>query len=214
MIRILIADDHPIMADGIKNLFEDEKDFKVVTTVCNGIEVLEVLKNIQIDVLLLDIDMPGMNGIECAKTVKREHPDVKIAILTMHEETSLIKSLVKLGVKGYMLKTIPKKELLNAIIIINNGGQYFNADVTRALLNKREESKKETDPLFVTLTEREKEIIQLVSEGFTNPQIGDKLFISPKTVDVHRTNVMRKLDVHNVAGLVRFAFQNGLMEEK
>jgi len=213
MIRILIADDHPIMADGIKNLFTGEKDFEVVTTVCNGIEVVEVLKSIKIDVLLLDIDMPGMDGIECAKIVKKEYPEVKIAILTMHEETSLIKSLVKQGVNAYMLKTIPKSELMNAIHIIYNGGQYFNADVTRALLNKKDKSIKETNPLLATLTERENEIIQLVAEGFTNPQIGEKLFISPKTVDVHRTNLMRKLNVHNVAGLVRFAFQNGLMGE-
>jgi len=213
MIRILIADDHPLMANGIKSLFVDEKGIEVITTVCNGIEVLEILKNIHIDVLLLDIDMPEMNGIDCAKIVKKEHPEVKIAILTMHEEKSLIKNLVKIGVNAYMLKTIPKSELINAIDIIHNGGQYFNADITNALLSEEENVNPEQNPLVATLTKRESEIVKLIAQGNTNSQIGDKLYISPKTADVHRTNIMRKLDLHNVAGLVRFAFQNGLMEE-
>lgn len=212
MIRLLIADDHPLMANGIKSLFVDEAGIEVVTTVCNGLEVLEVLKSIHIDVLLLDIDMPEMNGIDCAKIVKKEHPDVKIAILTMHEEKSLIKSLVKIGVNAYMLKTIPKSELLNAIDIINNGGQYFNADITNVLLNENEKINQGQNPLFATLTKREREIVKLIAQGNTNSQIGEKLFISPKTADVHRTNIMRKLELHNVAGLVRFAFKNGLME--
>jgi len=213
MIRILIADDHPLMANGIMSLFIDEADIEVITTVCNGVEVLEVLKSTHIDVLLLDIDMPEMNGIDCAKIVKKEHPDVKIAILTMHEEKSLIKNLVKIGVNAYMLKTIPKSELLNAIDIIHNGGQYFNADITNALLREKENINQDKNPLVVTLTNRESEIVILIAQGNTNSQIGTKLFISPKTADVHRTNIMRKLDVHNVAGLVRFAFQNGLMDE-
>jgi DNA-binding NarL/FixJ family response regulator len=213
MIKLLIADDHPLMANGIKSLFVDEEEIEVVTTVCNGIEVLEVLKTIHIDVLLLDIDMPEMNGIDCAKVVVKDFPKVKIAILTMHEEKSLIKNLVEIGVSAYMLKTIPKKELLNAIDIIYNGGQYFNADITNVLLNEKEKSNQKQNPLIATLTKRESEIIKLIAQGNTNSQIGDQLYISPKTADVHRTNIMRKLNVHNVAGLVRFAFQNGLIEE-
>lgn len=213
MIRILIADDHPIMADGIKNLFTGENEFEVVTTVCNGLEVLEVIKSIHIDVLMLDIDMPEMNGIDCAKIVNKDYPDIKIAILTMHEEKSLIKNLVKIGVNAYMLKTIPRSELLNAIKIIYNGGQYFSADITNALLSEEGAINQEQNPLIGTLTKRENEIVKLIAQGNTNSQIGERLFISPKTVDVHRTNIMRKLEVHNVAGLVRFAFQNGLIEE-
>jgi DNA-binding NarL/FixJ family response regulator len=213
MIKLLIADDHPLMANGIKSLFVDEEEIEVVTTVSNGIEVIEVLKTIHIDVLLLDLDMPEMNGIDCAKVVVKDFPKVKIAILTMHEEKSLIKNLVEIGVSAYMLKTIPKKELLNAIDIIYNGGQYFNADITNVLLNEKEKSNQKQDPLIDTLTKRESEIIKLIAQGNTNSQIGDQLYISPKTADVHRTNIMRKLDVHNVAGLVRFAFKNGLIEE-
>lgn len=213
MIKLLIADDHPLMANGIKSLFIDEDGLEVIATVSNGIEVLEVLKTIHIDVLLLDIDMPEMNGIDCAKIVAKDYSNVKIAILTMHEEKSLIKNLVEIGVSAYMLKTIPKNELLNAIDIIYNGGQYFNADITNVLLNEKEKSNQNQNPLIDTLTKRESEIIKLIAQGNTNSQIGDQLFISPKTADVHRTNIMRKLDVHNVAGLVRFAFQNGLIEE-
>ena len=214
MIRILIADDHKIMSEGLKSLFDDDLDIEVVTTVCNGLEALEVLKKEDIDVILLDIDMPKMNGIDCAREILLDHPETKIAILTMHHEKSLIKSLVKMGVCAYMLKTIPREELHLAIKTIYKGGEYFNADVTKALLNKEEKGKVVLgiNPLISKLTTREVEVIKLIAGGMTNTQIGEKLFISPRTADAHRTNIMKKIDVHNVAGIVRFAFQNNLME--
>ncbi len=214
MIKILIADDHKIMADGLKSLFDDVNEIEVVTTVSNGLEALEVLKKEDIDVILLDIDMPKMNGIECAREVLVTYPETKIAILTMHHEKALIRSFIKMGVSAYMLKTIPKNELLHAIKSIHKGEEYFNADVTKALLNKEEKEKVnlEINPIVSQLTAREIEVVKLISSGMTNAQIGEKLFISPRTADAHRTNIMKKIDVHNVAGIVRFAFRNGLME--
>lgn len=214
-IKILLADDHPLIAQGIKTTFDNHSEFEVIAIVEDGKEALNFIENNKVDVALLDIDMPIMDGIECAKKIISEFKEVKVAMLSMHQEASLIKNLIALGVKGYMLKTIPSDELLMAIRKIYNGKEYFNADVTKALISNnssnsfRQFSKK--SPLLEDLTPREIEIIKYISQGFTNPQIGKKLFISPRTVDTHRTNIMRKIDVHNVASLIRFAFQNGLV---
>lgn len=214
MKKILIADDHKIIADGIKSMLSDVSDIEVVATVYNGLQVLEILDITSVDLILLDIDMPEMNGIDCAKEVLKRYPDTKISILTMHYERSLIKSFIEMGVQGYMLKTIPKEEFIQAINSILNGSEYFNADITRALL-KDEKTNRSTSglhPVLSLLSTREIEIIKLIAAGMTNSQIGEKLFISPRTADVHRTNIMKKIDVHNAAGLIRFAFQNNLTE--
>ncbi len=213
-IKILIADDHPLIAEGIKNTFENQSDFLVVTVVNNGQEAINFIEKHLVDVALLDINMPIMDGIECAKKIIKEFKDVKVAMLSMHQEKSLIQKLIQIGVKGYMLKTIPSNELLLAIKNIYNGKEYFNADVTKALISDDDSPSfnqfTKKSPLIDNLTTREKEIIKHISHGLTNNQIGEKLFISPRTVDTHRTNIMRKIEVNNVASLIRFAFQNGL----
>ncbi len=213
-IKILIADDHPLIAEGIKNTFENKSEFLVVTVVNNGEEAINYIEKNIVDIALLDINMPIMDGIECAKKIISEFKDVKVAMLTMHQEKSLIQKLIQIGVKGYMLKTIPSEELLLAIKNIYNGKEYFNSDVTKALISDDDSSSfnqfTKKSPLLSNLTTREKEIIKLISRGLTNNQIGEKLFISPRTVDSHRTNIMRKIEVNNVASLIRFAFQNGL----
>ena len=213
MIQVVLADDHQIIIDGISNLLKDEPDINVVATCKNGAEVLNELKYTTTNILLLDLDMPIMNGFECAEQVQKKFPDVKIAILTMHQEKALIQKFIEFGVKGYFLKTIAKSELIQAIQTIANGGEYFPSDVTKALLQKQKITPDITQsPLLAELTEREVEIIRLVSQGFSNKEIADQLFISPRTADTHRTNTMRKLNLHNVAEMVRFAFQNKLVE--
>lgn len=213
-IKILIADDHPLIADGIKNTFENNDDFKILGIVTNGKEVLEYLSKNDVDVVLLDINMPVMDGIECARNIIQNYRQVKIAILSMHQESSIIKKMIEIGTHGYMLKTIPSDELLVAVKSIYEGKTYFNSDVTRALVSNANTFSStnilEKSPLLDELTPREKEIIKLISQGLTNTQIGEKLFISPRTVDTHRTNIMKKLNIHNVASLIRFAFKNGL----
>lgn len=213
-IHILIADDHPLIAEGIKNTFENNDDFNVIAIVNNGKEAIRFIEKNLVDVALLDINMPIMDGIECAKEIVKNHPHVKIAMLSMYQEASIIKNLIEIGAKGYMLKTIPSDELLLAIKSIHQGKEYFNTDVTKALISDDKPNSflqyKKKSPLLEQLTSREKEIIKYISQGLTNVQVGEKLFISPRTVDTHRTNIMRKIDVHNVASLIRFAFQNGL----
>ncbi len=213
MINLILADDHHLIIDGISKLLEDEADINIVGCCCNGNEVLEILPKINVDVLMLDLDMPVMNGLQCAEIVKKQYPEVKIAILTMHQEKALIQRFIEFGVNGYFLKTIQKKELVRALKAIAGGRDYFPPDVTKALIQKQKFVTDLTQsPLLEELTNRELEIVRLVAQGFSNNEIGKKLFISPRTADTHRTNIMRKLDLHNVAEIVRFAFQNKLID--
>ncbi len=212
MIHILLADDHSLIRDGITKLLEDEPDIQIVGSCNNGQEVLDNLPKVHVDVLLLDLDMPILNGLQCAEIVKQEFPDIKIAILTMHQEKSLIQRFIELGVKGYFLKTILKKELVYAVRAIAEGGEYFPNDVTKALIQNKIVSNLVTQsPLVKDLTNREIEIITLISQGFSSGDMAEKLFISPRTVDTHRTNILRKLELHSVAEIVRFAFQNSIV---
>ena len=207
MINVLLADDHKLITEGISNLLVDEPEISIVGICVNGIEVLEKVKVLKVDIILLDIDMPEMDGFECAKQLKTQYPDIRVAMLTMHEEKSIIKACMEHGVKGYFLKTIDKEELVFALQKIAKGETHFTSGVTNILLQP--EVSKSTLP--ENLSEREIEIIKLIANGLTNKEVAEQLFISPKTVDSHRTNIMRKLGVHNVAGLVRFAFQHQLI---
>jgi len=213
MINIVLADDHHLIIDGITKLLENETDINIVASCSNGKEVLEKLPKIHVDVLLLDLDMPIMNGLQCAEKVRQMYPGVRIAILTMHQEKALIQRFIEFGVNGYFLKTIQKDELVHAIRTIASGKDYFPSDVTKTLIQKQSFTPDiSQSPLLNELTRREIEIIKLVSKGFSNNEIGKELFISPRTADTHRTNIMRKLDLHNVAEIVRFAFQNKLID--
>jgi len=213
MIKIVLADDHKIITDGISNLLKSEKDISVEAVFDNGLTLIEFLPNNPIDLILLDIDMPMMNGIECAEKILSRNPDQKIAMLTMHEEKALIARFIEMGVKGYFIKTIEQEELMLAIRTIDKGGEYFPASVTKALLAKQTKVIDVTiDPIVKELSARELEIIKLVAQGMSNKEIGEQLFISHRTVDTHRTNLMKKLSIHNIAGLIRFAFKNKLVE--
>jgi two-component system response regulator NreC len=213
-IKVVIADDHPLIADGIKTNIEKENNFKVVAVVSNGKEALDYINHNAVDILLLDIDMPVLSGIDCASILIEQQSPVKIVMLSMHQDAYTIKKLVDLGVQSYLLKTLPSKELIYALQKVYDGENYFNADVTKAILDNKPSqsfaSPALVSPLVDELTKREKQILVEICKGLNNTEIGEKLFISPKTVDVHRTNIMRKLDVHNVVSLVRFALRNGL----
>ena len=206
-IRILLVDDHQIVLDGVKSLLDDLDGFDCVATANNGQKALDLLKVFDIDVILMDIDMPVMNGMEATKAVKRDFPDVKVISLTQHSERGMVKQLLACGSDGYLLKNIDQDELAMAIRKVNAGQNYFSSEVTMSLAGKAVE--KSSTGADVEITERESEILTLIAEGFSSKQIGEKLFISPRTVDTHRTNLMNKLDIHNIAGLIRFALKNG-----
>ena len=205
-INVLLTDDHQIIIDGLKSLLKNSDEIIVAAEANNGREALRILGLLSIDVLLMDIDMPIMNGIEALKEIRKQFRDVKVIILSMHNEAGMIKSLIDLGANGYMLKSCSQDELIGAIKKVASGKSYFSADVTLALLKPANlEQKNEI------LTERETEILKLIAAGFSNKEIGDQLFISHRTVDTHRTNLMKKLDVNNIAGLISYAIKNGIV---
>jgi DNA-binding NarL/FixJ family response regulator len=206
-IRILLVDDHKIVLDGLEALLDGAEGYDCVATAENGQKALDMLKLFKVDVILMDIDMPVMNGIEATRQVKRLYPDIRIISLTQHNERGMVKQLMDCGSDGYLLKNIDRDELLLAVRTVIEGKRYFSEEVTANLKGKTPEPT--LNSAEIELTEREIEIVRLIAEGLSSKQIGEKLFISPRTVDTHRTNVMNKLDIHNVAGLIRFALKHG-----
>lgn len=182
----------------------------------NGQQALALCESLQPDMVMMDIDMPVMNGLEATIQIKKKFPSIRIMVLTMHDEAALIKRIMEVGADGYMLKNADQQELVSAIRKIAAGEKHFSEKVLQALKDGKTDSSqfslRPTDSVLLsTLTEREVEILRLLAEGLSNKEIGDKIFISHRTVDTHRTNLMKKLDVHNVAGLIRFAIRNGLI---
>lgn len=206
-IRLILVDDHRIVLDGLKALLDDMDGFDCVATADNGQKALELLKVFDVDVVLMDIDMPVMNGMEATRRIKKEYPKVKVISLTQHSERGMVQQLLDCGSDGYLLKNIAQDELASAIRKVYEGQNVFSSEVTMSLAGRAVE--KSTNGVEVEITERELEILQLIAEGLSSKQIGEKLFISPRTVDTHRTNLMNKLDIHNIAGLIRFALKNG-----
>lgn len=214
---IIIVDDHQLVQDGLKAIVSDIDDLEVIATAQNGKEAIDLVTNLQPELVLMDIDMPIMNGLEATRQIKsNKELESKVIILTMHNEASLIKKVMDIGADGYLLKNADSEELINGLRTVLAGKAYFSSEVTQSLLhpNKSNKSAFELDPDTMNLsklTEREIEILKLIAEGFSNKEIGEKLYISHRTVDTHRTNLMKKLDSHNIAGLIKFAIKNGLV---
>lgn len=211
-IKVLLVDDHQIIIDGLQSLIENAEGIRVISQANNGREALGILKILDVDVVLMDIDMPVMNGLDAAKIIHENYEATKVIILSMHGEKALVKELIKMGVDGYLLKNASKDELLNAIKMVASGDRYFSSDVTVSLLNDETAYNKTLTKSGLKLTAREIEILKLIAEGFTNKEIGEQLFISHRTVDTHRTNLMKKLNINNVAGLISFAIKNGIIQ--
>jgi DNA-binding NarL/FixJ family response regulator len=209
IIKVLVVDDHQIVLDGLQALLDHAEGFECVATAKNGKEALDLVKLIKVHVVLMDIDMPVMDGMEATIRIKRTLPELKVLSLTQHNEKAMVQRLLDCGSDGYVLKNIDRDELLLAIRKLMKGQQYFSEEVTQTLAQREVVTAASGAP--AEITDREKEILRLICEGLSSKQIGDKLFISPRTVDTHRTNLMNKLDIHNVAGLIRFAFQNGIV---
>lgn len=213
-VKIILADDHQIIIDGLELLLSSQSGYKVISKATNGIDLLKDIELFQPDLVISDIEMPGMNGIESSKEIRKRFPDIKIIILSMYKEPSLIRQLIQAGVDGYLTKTSDQEELLTGIDRVVHGQKYFGSDVTVALTNSVD-NQLTADRDYVKmalLSDRENEILKLVCEGLNNKEVGEKLYISHRTVDTHRTNLMRKLDVHSVVELIRFAIRNGIIE--
>jgi two-component system response regulator NreC len=209
-IKVLLVDDHQIILDGLKSLLSNSGKIIVAGEANNGREAIRILELISIDVILMDIDMPILNGIDTLKEIVKRGLSVRVIILSMHQEAGMIKSLMNIGAHGYLLKSSSQEEVTNAICKVAGGQSYFSPEVTMSLLNKPQNNLHFNQHTEL-LTDRETEIVRLIAEGFSNKEIGSKLFISHRTVDTHRTNLMKKLDVSNIAGLISYAIKNGIV---
>lgn len=214
MIKVIVADDHKMIRDGIISLLEDEADIRVLGEASDGREVLALLEKLEIDIILMDIDMGQYNGIEATKQVAKLYPDVKVLIVSMFGDLSYITKAFEAGAKGYLLKNAGKIEMLKAIDELMQGGTYCSTEVSAKLVahlqGKISNHKKHTG---IPLTRREIEVLKLIVAEYSNAEIAEKLFISIRTVDTHRRNLLTKLGAKNTVGLVKYAIKHGLMEE-
>jgi DNA-binding NarL/FixJ family response regulator len=189
-------------------------EFLIVAEVRNGQEVLEAARKMEFDLILMDIEMPGCNGIEATRMLLEEQPEAKVLALTMFNEKGIIVKVMEAGAKGYVLKNAHFQELVEAIKKVASGQNFISSDVIATLMERDsvrvESSQAESET--GSLTKRELEILKLIAQGFSNKEIGEKLFISHRTVDTHRTHLLDKLQVKNIAGLIRFAMKNGYLD--
>ncbi len=216
-IRIVIADDHLLFQQGLKKILEDEKELnlEVVALAASGRELIRILKSAQPHVVLLDLNMPGIDGLEAFTQIKAWNSSLKVIALTMYDDTKIVKTVLKAGMDGYILKQYGKEEVINAIKEVMLDKVYMGKGISfsnNKIIVKRTDAK--FDDKFVRkhkLTKRELEILQLIGSALSNKEIAKELFISDQTVSVHRKNIMRKLNVSNTAGLIRVAYDHSLI---
>ena len=214
-IRILLADDHTILRAGLKMMLNAQPDMEIVGEAQDGRQAVQEAQKLLPDIVLMDITMPDINGIEATRQIKRLLPDVRILILTMHEHDEYDFQALRAGASGYMLKEAADTELITALHVIKSGQFYLSPTAQSVVVGdylQRVRTGEERDS-YRSLTEREREILKLVAEGNTNNQIAERLIISPKTVDTHRTHIMDKLNLHSRAELVKYAMRRGLLED-
>ncbi|MFS8639850.1 MAG: response regulator transcription factor [Symbiobacteriaceae bacterium] len=215
-IRVLVADDHAILRDGIRTLLEAQPDIEVVGEASDGVEAVELARQLKPDVVLLDIGMPGMNGIEATRTILQDVPETRVLILSMHDNEEYIFPILEAGASGYVLKRSAATELVSALRAVVQGHTILHPDVAAKVLagvsrRQRGEGGEGPPKRVDGLTERETEILTLIAQGLTNQEIADRLFISIKTVQAHRSNIMEKLDLHDAVELTKYAIRHGLI---
>lgn len=213
-IRILVADDHAVVCKGLRALLEAEPDFEVVGEVHDGLEVLPMVSRAKPDILLLDIMMPGLNGLEVARQVHQRQPQTRVVVLSMHSSEAYVLEALRNGAAGYLLKQSTEEDLVQGIRQVLSGQRYLSPPLTeRAVEVYSEKSRGQDvrDP-YENLTEREREVLQLGAEGLSVSEIAARLSISPRTVETHRANLMDKLSLHTQTELVRYALRRGIIE--
>jgi DNA-binding NarL/FixJ family response regulator len=211
-IKIILADDHILVREGFKSLLSKKKEFEVVGEAENGEELLELIDHTIADVLLIDISMPRLNGIEAIGQMKKINPNLKFIMLTMHEEAEYILKSIQAGANGYLLKNVESEELGNAIRTVAKGGKYFNAAISNIMIENISQWPGQNKEEPSELTAREKEILQYVADGLSTKLIADKLSISTRTVETHRVHIMRKLQVSNGAEMVKKGLEQKIIK--
>ncbi len=211
MISVVLVDDHVIMRDGLKGLLVKESDIDVVGEANNGRDAVKIAFDKNPDIVVMDIAMQDMNGIEATRQIKHGNPRINVLALSMHSERQIVVGIFRAGASGYLLKDSTSNELVEAIRTVYKGKKYLSQKISDIVLQEISDIKKDTEEIGVDiLTNRECEILQLIAEGKSTKQIAEVLFISPKTVESHRANIMEKLDIHNVPELTKYAIRTGL----
>lgn len=211
-IKLFILDDHQMMIDGIKALLKNEKQFEIVGEATRAIQALAMLETTFPDIIITDIQMPEMNGIEFTRTVKKKFPAIKVLVLSMSGEEGMISDMLDAGISGYVIKNTGREELKTALSKIADGEVFFSEAVAAEMMRAYQSNKKRgLEDEIINLTSREKEIIKLIAMEYSNAKIGETLFISERTVETHRKNIFRKTKTKGVIGLIKFAIEQKLI---
>jgi DNA-binding NarL/FixJ family response regulator len=214
MTRVLLVDDHMLFREGVRALLSTAPDIEVIGEAADGEQAIELAEKLSPDIVVMDLVMPGMTGIQAAQHLHDRHPDMKILILSMYDDDEYVCQILKAGASGYVLKRAASDDLLRAIREVEGGGSALHPTVAAKLIKDYVRRTKATDHKNSgsVLTARESEVLKLIAEGHSNQQIADVLGLGRKTVDTHRTNIMRKLDLHDVTGLVKYALRRGIIK--
>ena len=209
-IKLLLVDDHPIVRKGVASCLGRETNLLVVGEAANGQEAIVKVRELHPDIVLMDVDMPEMDGLAVTQILRKEFPNLKILMLSMYRDTDYIVRILQSGARGYVLKDAPTDELVRAVETVNRGETYFSPDVARVALSQFVRGPGE-GPSPMNLTNREREVLVLIAEGLSNKEIACRLNVGVRTVETHRERIMRKLNIRNVAGLTKFAIAKGLI---
>jgi DNA-binding NarL/FixJ family response regulator len=212
-IKLLLVDDHPIVLEGIKSHLSAQDGFEVVGDAADGEEAIRQARRLLPDIILMDISMPHMNGLEAMTLLRKQVPNAKVLVLTMHDKKEYISQIFRLGARGYLLKDTSPAELVHAIKSIYAGELVFSSTVSRILVGElvSEGEKELKRPRPSELSEREREVLVLIAEGHSNKEIADRLVVGVRTIETHREHIMRKLNIHTVAGLTKFTIVKGMI---
>ena len=216
-IKVILVDDHEIIRDGIRALLKGAIGIEIAGEAENGQEAIDILEQEEVDLVLMDISMPVMDGIDATNYISQNYPAVKVIVLSMHDDESHIINMLKAGAVGYIFKNTGKIKLIEAIKTVSSGESFFAKEASQRIMehfmqHKATEKRNGSVEDVKRLTEREKEVLRLIAEEYTNQEIADKLFLSPRTIDTHRRNLLQKLNVKNTAGLVKVAIKCGLLD--
>lgn len=206
LTNLFIVDDHQLVIDGLRSLLNNEDSYRIVGSSSRPKEVMEMLEELKVDILLSDINMPGMSGVELTRNVKKKFPHIKVLALSMHGDHQVIKEMIDAGIAGYILKNIGKQELLEALNKLAKGQTFFGEEVTRELMKSLKNNDEGSH-----LTNREIEIIRLIECEHSNKKIADMLFISERTVETHRKNIFRKTGTQSIVGLLKYAYEHKII---
>lgn len=215
MIKILLCDDHPLVLEGMKLILQEERGIEIVGCVFNGQQALDFIADQEVDILIMDVNMPVLNGLETLKLINKDNYDVHVILLSMLDDGPIIKQAIQYGCKAYLLKNASKKEIMETIEVVSQGGSKFDEQLLLEILSlKKSKARRKKNALFPSLSRREKEILELIIDEYTTGQIAEQLFISFGTVETHRRNMLNKLGLKNTAGLVRTALEFDLLGEE